>query len=129
MGEQLAAQGPRGSQGNQGNQGNRGEKGAPGLSISVRRSLVYMGVVFLVLVAANFLWSARQQNAYEASLARDHVAHLKADELMVEKLCLTFGKLGALKPPAGPAAANPARAYEQEEHATLIQLGTDLGCK
>lgn len=24
---------------------------------------------------------------------------------------------------------NPSRAYEQEEHATLDQLGADLGCK
>ena len=34
-----------------------------------------------------------------------------------------------LKPPAGNPVKNPARGYDQELHATLSQLGPDLGCK
>lgn len=45
------------------------------------------------------------------------------------KLCTTLDKLAALKPPPGNAQANPSRAYLQQEHATLAELGIDLGCQ
>ena len=48
--------------------------------------------------------------------------------MLERKLCQTFGELAALKPPAGNPATNPARSYDQQLHATLSQLGTDLGC-
>ena len=53
----------------------------------------------------------------------------KQSRLIDQKLCTTFGKMAALKPPAGNPKLNPSRAYEQGEHAILDQLGTDLGCK
>lgn len=121
--KRLAVQGPAGPQGKQ------GEQGKAGLSIPVRRALVFMFTLFLLLSAANFLWAARQQHAYEASLKASHAAHERADQMVIDRLCLTFGKLGALEPPAGNPATNPSRAYDQETHATLVQLGTDLGCK
>lgn len=122
----MAVQGPQGPQGNQGKQG---EQGRTGLSISVRRGLVFLVALCLLLSGANFLWSARQQHGYEASLQASHAAHQRADQLMIDKLCLTFGRLGALTPPAGNPATNPSRAYDQELHMTLVQLGVDLGCK
>lgn len=120
--ERMAVQGPAGPQGKQ------GEQGKTGLSIPVRRAFVFLFALCLLLNGVNFLWSARQQHGYEASLQASHAAHQRADQLMVDKLCLTFGELGALKPPAGDPAKNPARGYDQELHATLIQLGTDVGC-
>jgi type II secretory pathway pseudopilin PulG len=47
----------------------------------------------------------------------------------LKALCLTFGKLAALKPPAGNPHTNPSRAYLQGEHATLDEIGTDLKCE
>lgn len=126
MGEQdkrLAARGPAGPQGKQ------GEQGKAGLSTPVRRALVFLVALCLLLGGVNILWSAHQQNNYEASLRAAHAAHQRADQQMVDKLCLTFGKLGALTPPTGDPATNPSRAYDQELHMTLVQLGSDLGCK
>lgn len=121
--ERVAVQGPAGPQGEEGKQGKTG------LSTPVRRALVFLFVLCVALGAFNLIWSAHQQNDYEVSLRASHAAHLRADQMMIDKLCLTFGKLGDLKPPAGNPATNPSRAYDQETHATLIQLGTDLGCK
>ena len=44
-------------------------------------------------------------------------------------LCATLNRLAALKPPPGNPAQNPSRAYLQQEHATLAQLGGDLRCR
>lgn len=45
------------------------------------------------------------------------------------RICLTLARLAALRPPAGDPATNPSRAYDQAQHATLDQLGPDLGCR
>lgn len=99
------------------------------LSIPVRRALVYLFVLSTLLAGANFLWSAHQQNAYEASLRAAHAARQRANDQTTRELCLTFGKLAALEPPAGSPSTNPSRAYEQHLHATLVQFGADLGCR
>ena len=67
--------GPRGNQGNMGNQGNpgnqggqggrgepgeRGERGTAGLSVPVRRALVFLFVLNVLLAGANMLWTAHQ---------------------------------------------------------------------
>ena len=151
--EHLVFQGPRGPQGNQGNQGNmgnqgnpggrgvqgsqggqgergeRGERGAPGLSVAVRRALVFLFVLAMVFGMFNLLWDARQQAAFQSSQQREQAVQHQAGLALGEKLCVTFGRLAALKPPAGNPAKNPSRAYDQELHATLDQLGTDLGCR
>lgn len=44
------------------------------------------------------------------------------------KICETLAHLDALKPPAGNPRANPSRAFDDRLHATLDQLGPDLGC-
>lgn len=88
-------------------------------------------VVALVVAASgsSLLWAARQQHGYEVSIHRAHVARLRGEQAVVDKLCLTFGKLAERQPPAGDPKANPSRAYEQWQHGVLVQLGSDLGCK
>lgn len=125
-GERLAFQGPRGRQGNQ---GNRGERGTTGLSISVRRALVYMFMLSVILAGANLLWTAYAVRASQASQVREEAAQQRQGQAIGKKLCTTLGRLAALKPPGGPPSANPARAYEDDLHATLSQLGPDIGCK
>lgn len=56
-------------------------------------------------------------------------AQQRQGRVVEQKLCTTFGKLAANKPPPGNPAANPSRAYDQNNHAILDELGTDLGCK
>ena len=129
--KRLAVQGPRGP---------KGEKGAAGLSGSVRRSLVILFAIAVLLGGLGLFWAARDQDANAASQRREQASQLaaqrreeaeqqRASALLNARLCLTFQKLTALKPPAGNPAANPARAYLQAQHDTLAQLGTDLGCK
>ena len=97
------------------------------------------GLVALTLVVGGGnLWSSYDQarsqarSQAQAVLAveqREQAAQQRAAIAQQRKLCTTFGVLAVIKPPPGPAATNPSRAYEQEEHAALDQLGLDLGCK
>jgi hypothetical protein len=119
--------------GRQGNQGNRGEQGTAGLSVPVRRALVFLFALSVILGGLNLTWTAHEVHASQAAIQaaqhREQVMQQQAGAVLGRKLCATLGALAALKPPAGSAAANPSRAYEQELHATLAQLGPDIGCK
>lgn len=123
-GERLAMPGPRGP---------RGERGPAELSRAVRSALVFLYALSVILAGANLFWTAHSVDTSRAAIQgaqhREQVLQQQAGAVLGERLCATFGKLAALKPPPGNPAANPARGYEQEEHATLDQLGTDLGCK
>ena len=125
-----ALRGPRGAQGNQ---GNRGERGAAGLSRSVRRALVYLFALSVALGGFSLFWTAHEVHASQAAIQaaqhREQGMQQQAGVILERALCTTFGRLAALKPPAGQAARNPSRAYEQSLHVTLDQLGADLGCK
>ena len=105
-----------------------------------RRSALVLVAVVLCLCGSSLLWSARQQNAYEASVRhqqaeqlaaqhREQAAAQRAAALIEQKLCLSLGRLAALRPPAGNPADNPSRAFEQAQHAILAGLGPDIGCK
>ncbi len=117
--ERMAVQGPRGPQGDQ------GERGMPGLSIPVRRALVFLFALSVALAAANLLWTAHEVNASQAASqaaqVREQAAQQHADTVLSRKLCATFGKLAALDPP-------PGQAYEQSLHVVLGELGPDLRC-
>jgi hypothetical protein len=131
--ESLADRGPRGPQGRQGNQGNRGETGTAGLSSPVRRALVSMFALAVLLAAFGLFWINHavhdSQAAIQASQHREEIMQQRAGVILEQKLCTTFAKLGALKPPAGNPKTNPSRAFDDNLHATLDELGTDLGCR
>jgi hypothetical protein len=97
-----------------------------------RRALVFLFALSMLLAAANLIWTAHtvhaSQAAIQAAQSREQAAQQQAGELLGRRLCLTFGSLAALQPPAGNPAGNPSRAYLQDEHTTLVQLGADLGC-
>jgi hypothetical protein len=102
-------------------------------TLSKRRAVISLVVVAFALLGLNLLFTARYVNSthakFEQQQAAQQAAQRRAGELVGRAICTTLGKLAALKPPAGSAAANPSRAYEQQLHATLDQLGPDLGCK
>ena len=86
------------------------------------RSVAVLVLVAIMLAGLNLLWTAHEVRANTAAQQRQ-------GQVVEQKLCSTLGKLAALTPPPGSPEANPSRKYEQEMHATLDQLGPDLGCK
>ena len=89
-----------------------------------RITLALCALVGLTLiVGAGNLWASWDE------VHTSQAAQQRQGQAVEAKLCSTFGKLGALKPPPGDAKKNPSRAYEQSLHAALDDLGTDLGCK
>ena len=124
--EQIVAlakgdQGDKGDQGAQGDQGEQGRRGEP-LSPALRRSLVYLFALAVVLAALALVAVFHEQAASQAAQQRQ-------GELVERKLCTTLDRLTRLQPPPGNPAANPSRAFDQKLHATLGQLGPDLGCR
>lgn len=105
--ERLAVRGPRGHPGRQGNQGNRGEQGAPGLSIPVRRALVFLFILNVALAGANMLWTAHLVQAGN----RDRCAYILAD--------------AAIPLPS----AGPSREWEAAFEADARTHAARLGCK
>ena len=99
------------------------------LTRSVLRSAAVLIILTLLVTGLNLWWTARQENAFQASQRQEQQARQRAGETVEAKLCSTFGKLAALKPPPGDPARNPSRAFLQSEHDTLVQLGADLGCR
>jgi hypothetical protein len=55
-------------------------------------------------------------------------SQVRQGQVTQQKLCQTFAKLGALKPPSGDPRNNPSRAFDQNLHGTLVELGNDVGC-
>ena len=86
------------------------------------RAVLFLFVFALLLGGGNLLFTAHYIDDQRA-------AQQRAGQLVEQKLCSTFGKLAALKPPPGNPATNPSRAYLQAEHATLVQLGVDIHCE
>ena len=99
----------------------------------MRLALVFLFALAVFLGGLNLLWTAHEvhasQAAIQAAQQREQALQQQAGAVIGRKLCTTLDRLAALKPPGGPPAANPARAYEDNLHATLAQLGPDIGCK
>lgn len=108
--ERVAVQGPQGPQGDRGNQGNRGEKGPAGLSVPVRRALVYMFVFNLLIGFGGILFTAHAVNANNGATC----ASIEAD---------------ARIPVPQPVAHNPSREWEAQFEAIERQRERQLGCK
>jgi hypothetical protein len=100
------------------------------LTITRGARLAAVGLLILtLLVGAGNLWASWDEvHAYKAQQQQEQAAQERQGREIETKLCTTFGRLAALKPPPGNPKANPSRAYEQQEHVTLEQLGTDIGC-
>lgn len=96
------------------------------------QAIVALLILTLIVGGGNLLASFDQVQQYKASQQRQAAAEKASQQrqgqLLEHRLCTTLSRLAALKPPSGPAAANPSRAYLQGEHATLAQLGPDIGC-
>ena len=89
-------------------------KGAP-------YAYVALTLVSAILSGAALLGAISYYHAGQAAQQRQGAA-------FEAKLCATLGRLAALKPPPGSPAGNPSRAYLQQEHAVLAELGPDVGC-
>lgn len=116
-----------------GEPGPKGEKGEPGMTAGARRAVIYLFVLTLLLSGANLLWTSHAVNANQASQAREQsqqqAAARKAAQVVERKLCSDLATMAAIQPPAGSAAANPSRAYEQAEHRAWTGLTDVAGCK
>jgi hypothetical protein len=123
-GERFPA-GPRGKQGEQGEQGERGERG---LSRVQGRAVVVLFLITVLSSASGWFWQAHETRQATAAQHREQAAQQRQGQLLEQKLCTTLNRLAALKPPQGDPAQNPARAFDQEQHAVLAQLGPDVGC-
>jgi hypothetical protein len=89
-----------------------------------------LGLLVLVLiVGGGNLWATYSAvHSAQAAQKREQAAQEQQGRRELAALCTTFARLTALKPPPGSATANPSRAYLQEQHATLAEVSTDLGC-
>jgi hypothetical protein len=97
-----------------------------------RRAVVVL-FILTFLLSGSALFGAvtyyhREQGSQQRQNAQQAAAQRAQSEAFQRKLCTTLGRLAALKPPPGDAAGNPSRAYLQEEHAVLAELGPDVGC-
>ena len=97
------------------------------------RALAYLFILNFTFIVVGYVLFAHYVNATIRAQQEQAQITQQAQErqaLLVErKICTTMHRLAALQPPAGNAAANPSRAYDQELHATLDELGSDLGCR
>lgn len=93
--------------------------------------LAASGLLLLTLIVGggNLLATYLDVHAAQQAQRREQQAQRRAGEIVERRICLTMTRLAALKPPPGNPAANPSRAYEDSLHATLDQLGPDLGCR
>lgn len=89
----------------------------------MKAKVAIVGLLVLVLVmgAGNLLATYLEVHDSQATAKKAGIA--------VElKICTTMDNLAALQPPPGNPATNPSREFDDRLHATLDQLGADLGC-
>lgn len=118
------------ARGPKGEQGARGERG---LSHLQGRAVVVLFLIAAGCGVGNLFWTAHEVRASATAQQRQAAAEQAAQRaqgaVLEKQLCSTLNRLAALKPPAGNAARNPARGYDQQLHAVLSGLSPDLGCK
>lgn len=112
----------RGPKGDKGEKGETGQAGVSRLPRQLAYSLAVLFVLAVGLGVINLFWQAHETNVNRA-------AQQRSGQVVERKLCTTLSHLSALLPPGGSPAANPSRRYEQQLHATLAQLGPDIGCR
>ena len=120
------AKGERGERGETDTDGPQGSAGV--IPPRIRRAFAYLLLLALALAAANLFWSWHLTTESQAAQRSAQAMAHRQSAVVERKICTTMRELAALRPPAGNPAANPSRAYDQRLHATLDQLGADLGC-
>jgi hypothetical protein len=111
-----------------GPRGAKGDQGERGLSKLQGRAIVVLFLIAAGSGVGNLFWTAHEVHSAAAAQRQEQAAQQRAGVVTEQKLCTTLGKLAVLKPPPGSPSANPSRAFDQELHTTLSQLGPDLGC-
>lgn len=92
-----------------------------------RASAILLALV--LIVGGGNLWATHSEvRSAQAAQQREQAAQRKAGAAVEEKICTTMHRLAALQPPAGNPRTNPSRAFDDQLHATLDELGPDLGC-
>lgn len=77
-------------------------------------------VIFIAIAGSHFVTQTEINNAKQTQQQQS--------ALFENRLCSTLDAVKALQPPPGNPATNPSRAFDQEEHAALSQLASDLNC-
>jgi type II secretory pathway pseudopilin PulG len=90
---------------------------------------VVLFVLAILPGAFGWFWWAHAVDSAQAAQRAEQAAQRTTSAAFEQRLCTTLGRLAALAPPPGSPADNPSRAYLQQEHAVLAQLGPDVGCK
>lgn len=98
----------------------------------VRPRVRWRGLVPVVLFGLSILFTVHYYKAEQASqqhqAAQQAAAQRAQGAALEQKLCTSLGRLAGLRPPPGPAAGNPSRAYLLQQHQVLAELGPDVGC-
>jgi hypothetical protein len=94
-------------------------RGAPVKKL--RYAFVALVVLSLAVGAVAILFSVSYYH-------REQDAQRHQGQLLEQRLCTTLDRLAALKPPPGDPGSNPARGFDQQQHAVLAELGPDVGC-
>jgi hypothetical protein len=112
------------------------EPGSPGRALALTLIFLFAAIF---LLGGYFTWSESTTNsqlrdtnvqlrATNVRLIAEQRAAQKAGLVIEERICLDMSTMANIPPPAGPAAANPSRAYEQDEHRAWAGLVNGLGC-
>jgi hypothetical protein len=100
-----------------------GQRSNP-ISLAVFGSLLaaLSSLLLAIVIGGAYLYSYHTLQVQKSNEQRQGV-------LVVGKICHTLDAIAALEPPPGDPTANPSRAYEQQFHEVIVQLGPDLGCQ
>lgn len=127
----------RGPAGPAGAPGARGLSGLP-RSTKVAASLVL--ALCLIMSGGALISQQLQQNSFQNTINTGHAQRLAAEAAQAKaqaaqgaaieaKLCSIFMPISTLKAPAGNAADNPSRLFEQNLEARLALVAPALDCK
>lgn len=94
------------------------------MSRAVKRALLVLFAMAVLLGGAGLLGGVLGYEAAQAAQASQR----RQGAVLEERLCTSLNRLAALDPPAGPVADNPSRAYLQQLHQVLAELGPDVAC-